>query len=376
MEFIRRFFEPPEGHFFLFGPRGTGKSTFLRHRFPKALFVDLLDPETYRTLQAKPERLREMMEGDPDRRDVVIDEVQKVPQLLSSVHQMIEERKDRRFVLTGSSARTLKRTGVNLLAGRAALRTLHPFMAAELPDFKLEEALSRGTVPLIVDSAQPKDALYLKEEVQYEGLVRRIGSFARFLEAASFAHASTLNVSNLARECHVERKTATGFLEVLQDLLLCFQLPVFSKRAQRQTVAHPKFYFFDAGVFRSLRPQGPLDRPQEIDGGALEGLVAQHLRSWIAYSRKDFKLYYWKTRSGSEVDFILYGEGGFWAVEVKNSRAVRPRDVRPLATFKGDYPECRPVLLYRGRERLQVGGIPCRPCEEFLSQLRPDQPIV
>ena len=381
MEFVGRFFEPPESHFFLFGPRGTGKSTFLRQRFPKALFVDLLDPETYRNLQARPERLREMVEGDPSKEAVVIDEVQKVPELLSAVHQLIEERKDRRFILTGSSARKLKRGGVNLLAGRAVLRTLHPFMAAELPVFNLDQALTRGMVPLIVDSSEPKDALrayatlYLKEEVQFEGLVRNIGNFARFLEAASFSHASTLNVANLARECQVDRKTVAGYLEVLEDLLLCFQVPVFTKRAQRQTAAHPKFYLFDAGVYRSLRPQGPLDRPEEIDGGALEGLVAQHLRAWIAYSDPELKLYYWKTRSGTEVDFVVYGSGGFWALEVKNSRVVRSKDVRPLRTFHSDYPECRPVLLYRGQERRQVGGIPCWPCEDFLRQLLPGKAI-
>ena len=139
----------------------------------------------------------------------------------------------------------------------------------------------------------------------------------------SFSHGGVLNVSNVARECQVERKTVSGFLEVLEDLLLAFQLKVFSRRANRATSSHPKFYYFDTGVFRSLRPRGPLDRPEEIGGAALEGLVAQHLRAWIEYSGSRFELFFWRTRAGSEVDFVVYGPDGFWAVEVKNTRQAR-----------------------------------------------------
>jgi predicted AAA+ superfamily ATPase len=158
-------------------------------------------------------------------------------------------------------------------------------------------------------------------------------------------------------------------VQILEDLLLAFRVPVFTRRAQRVTVAHPKFYLFDAGVFRSLRPRGPLDRPEEIEGAALEGLVAQHLRAWIAYTGGDFELFYWRTRSGVEVDFVVYGGDGFWAIEVKNSAQVR--DTRALRAFVEDYPECTPLLLYRGTDRLEIGGVRCIPVEEFLVQIVP-----
>jgi predicted AAA+ superfamily ATPase len=208
-----------------------------------------------------------------------------------------------------------------------------------------------------------------------EGLTRNVGNFARFLEAVSFSHGAVLNVSNVARECQMERKTAAGYVEILEDLLLSFRLPVFTKRARRETAAHPKFYLFDAGVYRSLRPKGPLDRPEEIEGAALEGLVAQHLRAWVSYSGEGASLSYWRTRSGVEVDFVVYGEEGFWPVEVKNAARVKPEDLTGLRAFADDYPECTPILLYRGADRLRTGGIWCAPVEEFLRQLRPDQPL-
>jgi predicted AAA+ superfamily ATPase len=218
--------------------------------------------------------------------------------------------------------------------------------------------------------------LYLEQEVKAEGLTRNVGNFARFLEVVSFSHAAILNVSHVAREAQVTRKTVEGYLEVLEDLLLAWQVPVFTRRAQRATVSHPKLYLFDAGVFRSLRPRGPLDRPEEIDGAALEGLVGQHLRAWTAYGRESFELWYWRTRSGVEVDFVVYGPDGFWAVEVKHSAVVRSEDVRALRTFTADYPECQPLLVYRGQDRLIVNGIPCVPVEAFLTALRPGRGLL
>jgi len=379
---VSRFFQAPSTHYFLFGPRGTGKSTWLRETYRDALWIDLLKPEILREYVARPERLREIVAGNPSREVVVIDEVQKAPVLLDVVHDLIESRAGPRFVLTGSSSRKLKREGVDLLAGRALLRALHPFMAAELGDrFRLDAALTEGLVPLVWSSKEPEEVLkayvglYLKEEVQMEGLVRRIDGFARFLEAVSFSHAAVLNVSEVARECQVSRKTVEGYLEILEDLLLAFQVPVFSKRAQRHLTAHPKFFWFDAGVFVAMRPAGPLDRPEEIGGAALEGLVAQHLRAWIDYSGEDFTLNFWRTKSGNEVDFVIYGRHGFWALEVKRSATVRPADLRGLKAFREDYPEAELRLLYGGEETLVVDGIRCVPCEEFLLELFPGRPL-
>jgi predicted AAA+ superfamily ATPase len=164
-----------------------------------------------------------------------------------------------------------------------------------------------------------------------------------------------------------------AYISILEDLLLSFRLPVFTRRAKRATVAHPKFYYFDTGVFRSLRPKGPLDRPEEIEGGALEGLVAQHLVAWNAYRGEKNKIFYWRTRSGVEVDFVVYGEEVFWAIEVKNTPRVRDEDLRSLRTFKGEYPQCTTLLLYRGKERLVRRDVLCLPSEEFLMKLHPGQ---
>lgn len=382
MRVHQRFLQLPESSFFLFGPRGTGKSTWLREVLPDALYLDLLLADRYRELKARPERLQELVASQPPERSVVIDEIQRVPELLPVVHALIERDRGRRFALTGSSARKLRRGGVDLLAGRAVRESLHPFMAAELPDFDFERALSIGLLPLVVAAAEPRKVLdayanlYLDEEIRFEGYARDVGDFARFLEVVSFSHGSVLNVSDVARECEVQRRTVASYVEVLEDLLLAFRLPVFTRRARRKTTSHPKLYLFDCGVFRTLRPQGPLDRREEIDGAAFEGLVAQHLRAWIAYSGFDGRLYFWRTQKGNEVDFVVYGAGGFWAIEVKNSRRIRPRDLSGIRAFAGDYPECTPALLYRGSDRLVIDGIPCLPGEEFLRELRPSRPLL
>jgi len=366
------------GSYFLFGPRGTGKTTWLKTNHPEGLIIDLLEPDIYRYYSARPERIREIIEANPKKELIIIDEIQKVTPLLDPIHALMEEKKNLQFILTGSSSRKLKRSGVDLLAGRAIVRAMHPFMAEELGlQFNLSAALRRGLIPVILSAEDPDKALkayvelYIKEEVLFEGLVRNIGNFSRFLEAVSFSHGSVLNISNVARESEVKSKTVQGYIDILMDLLLAFYVPIFNKRAKRAVISHPKFYFFDPGVFHYLRPKGPLDTPGEMEGPALEGLVAQHLRSWIDYRSSSCKLYYWRTKSGAEVDFIIYGEEVFWAIEVKNSTKVHNVDMRALKTFCKDYPECTPIFLYRGKERFKVNNILCLPCTDFFESLSP-----
>ena len=382
METIERFLKDFGQSYFLFGPRGTGKSTWLRQQMPEALYIDLLEPDVYRSYSARPERLEEVSGATAKGATIVVDEVQKIPQLLDVVHRLLEMKTRRRFILTGSSARKLKRSGTDLLAGRAVVKTLHPFMASELGSaFSLDDALIFGMLPLVMDSPNPDDTLkayasfYLREEVQMEGIVRNIGAFSRFMESISFSHGSVLNISEVARDCQVERKTVEGYVSVLEDLLISFRIPVFKKRAKRHLISHHKFYYFDAGVFRSLRPSGPLDSPQEIDGAALEGLVCQHLKAWNALSGGENKLYFWRTKSGNEVDFIVYGKDTFCAVEVKNTARFSKKMLKGLRAFKEDYPESQAYLLYRGKEHLKINDVLCLPCDDFLLRLVPNMPI-
>lgn len=380
-KYIPRIFSAPAQSFFLFGPRGTGKSTFLRKHFPDALWIDLLKPDQFRRFSAKPEILIELVHANPEKKEIVIDEIQKVPELLPAIHSLIEEKLDRNFILTGSSARKLKHSSVDLLAGRILRKTLHPFMLIELKNYVFEDIINHGLLPIVLASRKPHEvldtyiSLYIQQEVQFEGLTRNIGNFSRFLEAASFSHASILNISNIARECEVERKVVENYISILEDILIAFKLPAFTKRAKRATVSHPKFYFFDSGVFYTLRPKGPLDYPQEISGAALEGLVAQHLRAWNAYKGNPFEMYYWRSRNGVEVDFVLYGPSGIYAIEVKNSNRIRSVDLRSLTEFRKDYPQSKAIFLYRGDERRLVNNIWCIPCEAFLKTLSPDQDV-
>ena len=382
MAIERKFFRLPAGHSFLFGLRGTGKSTWLHSALPNAVWVDFLSAAQQRLYAARPERLRELVAANPGTDDLVINEVQRVPELLTVVHQLIERPECPRFVLAGSSSRKLKRAGVDLLAGRATLCLVHPFIAAELgPRFSLDAALEVGLLPIVWDARDPADTLssyvglYVQQEVQMEGLVRNAAAFHRFLEAISFAHGATLNVSEVARECAVSRKTVEGYVEIVEDLLLAFRVPVFTKRAKRNMAVHPRFFFADAGVFRSLRPAGPLDLPEEARGAALEGLVAQHLRAWLSYSGSSAGLYYWRTRAGSEVDFVVYGEDEFWALEVKYSQRVRLADLRHLKRFREDYPQARLRFACGGDERLEIDGILCLPTEELLREIVPGRPL-
>ena len=373
-----RFYRPPAASYFLFGPRGTGKSTWLRERYPEALFVDLIDPENTRFYGAAPERLRHTIAASPGRRPVVIDEVQRVPELLQVVHQLIELDKRLHFVLTGSSARKLRRTGVDLLAGRALLTTMHPFMAAELgAGFSLNRALVQGLIPLVVDAPDPDAvlrsyaALYVREEVQAEGLVRNVGAFSRFLEAVSFSHAAILNLSNLARECQVERKVAEGY----------------GGGAERSAAGvHP------AGV-HSARPAAHDDPSQDLPGRrrsvpftAADGAARPARRACRrgsggtggpAPARLDRLL---EPRRHPELLANPCRQRGglrpvrrerLYAIEVKSSATLHPRDFSGLRAFTEDYPVATPVLLYRGPRRIQERGVLCLPCEPFLRTLTP-----
>jgi uncharacterized protein len=365
---------PKNKSFFLFGPRGTGKSSWVRQQFPDTLYFDFLESNIYYQLSASPQRLDQWIPPNHDHW-VVLDEVQKIPDILNEVHRLIEKRK-LKFILTGSSARKLKKEGVNLLAGRALSLGMYPLTAIELgKDFDLKRALEFGQLPSITQEENPKQYLqsyvttYLKEEVQQEGLTRNLGAFTRFLEAASFSQGCVLNISTVARDCSVERKTVEDYFSILEDLLLAVRIPVFTKKAKRKIVAHPKFYFFDTGVYKTIRPKGPLDDEGGIIGTALETLVFQELRAINSYLSLDYSLYYWRTSTQLEVDFILYGERGIKAFEVKATSRPRSEDLVGLKAFLEAYPMAQCYLLYGGTETIREGNIQIIPVESALKNL-------
>jgi uncharacterized protein len=358
----------------LLGPRGTGKSTWIARHFREALVLDLLDYPTYTELLSRPDRLRQIAAARPDS-TVVIDEVQRVPALLDEVHRLIEQQHTR-FVLTGSSARKLRRSGVNLLAGRARTMAMHPLTAVELADsFDLCRSIAVGHLPTVHVAADAERYLagyvgtYLREEVMPEALTRNLDAFTRFLTAASFSQAAVLSATTVARDSGVNRKTVEGYFDLLDDLLIAFRLPVFQRRAKRALTAHPKFYFFDAGVFRAIRPRGPLDPADEIDGAAIETLVAQELRAVNDALHLGYSLSFWRTRTNHEVDFVLYGERGLIAIEVKRSSRYVERDLASLRLFGADYPEAQRSLFYGGDRHYDADGIRVIPLAWALPNL-------
>lgn len=291
------------------------------------------------------------------------------------MHRLIEKRRFR-FVLTGSSARKLRRSGANLLAGRARTLTMHPFTAAELgKQFNLAHAIRFGMLPSVWAGADPGEYLrsyvgtYIRQEVQHEALVRNLAGFNRFLEAASLSQGGVLNMQAIASDCGINRKTIENHFDLLEDLLLSVRLPVFARRAKRKLTSHPKFYFVDAGIYRAIRPRGPLDTEEEVDGAAIETLVLEALRAENANHDLGYEIFFWRTTDQKEVDFVLYGERGLHAFEVKRASRFREDDIAALRLFCDDYPEASGCLLYGGRQSYRFGRIEGVPLEKGLAGL-------
>lgn len=372
--YSRLILPPKDKSFFLFGPRGTGKTTWVKSKFDKALYLDLLEAELFNDLLANPQRLENFIPKNFNDW-VIIDEVQRIPELLNEIHRLIEKYRHK-FILTGSSARKIRRKGVNLLGGRALSYHLYPLTAAELgEDFDLNHSLAYGQLPCVYTEKEPKAYLesyvktYLEEEVQQEGFTRNLGAFSRFLEAASFSQGAVLNISSVARECSVERKVVENYFTILEDLLISYRIPVFAKRAKRRLVSHPKFYFFDVGLYRTLRPIGPLDMPEEVGGHALETLFLQELQAINAYLRLGYNIFYWMTSNNIEVDFVLYGNKGIRAFEIKRTGKVSGSMLKGLRAFRKDYPKAKTYFIYGGERRLREGDIEILPIKSALKEL-------
>ncbi|MBI1816122.1 MAG: ATP-binding protein [Deltaproteobacteria bacterium] len=369
-----RLLEVPKQSFFLFGPRGTGKSTWVRTQLPTAHRIDLLDEALYHAYLVRPGQFADELRALRPGTTVCVDEIQRLPQLLNEVHRFIEERR-LRFVLCGSSARKLKQHGTNLLAGRAARRELHPLVPAELGHaFALETVLTTGSLPIIWQAPERREALqayvrmYLKEEVQAEALVRSLPGFARFLPIAALFHGQTLNTATLARDAGVARTTVTGYLEILEDTLLAFRLPAYAARMRVREKRHPKWYWVDAGIVRALKNQ--FAPPAAEERGALfEGWVAGVLRSHRDYHGLFEEWYYWAPAEAArtEVDFLLARGREWLAIEAKVATTIDDDALRGLRAVEGLKGLARRILVHPGGRRARTrDGIDVLPVGDFL----------
>lgn len=354
---------------FLFGPRQTGKSWLIRNTLHNCKIYNLLKSDTYLKLSHAPQRLRE--EYDAKYQYVVIDEIQRLPILLNEVHLMIEEL-GVHFLLTGSSARKLRRGGVNLLGGRAHMRYLHPLSYGELRDkFDLAKALNYGLLPSVYFSSTPEDDLnsyigtYLQEEIAAEGLVRNIPAFSRFLVVAALCNAKMINYTKIANDAQMPRSTVQEYFAILQDTLLAHELPAWGKSIKRKPIMTSKYYLFDLGVIRMLQGKSHLVEYSTDFGEAFETYIFHELKTFVDYHQKG-KLYYWRSQSGFEVDFILQDE---CAIEVKTSQNIAPYDLKNLLALREEKICKCYIIVCRVKERRVEDGIEIVPWQEFVTEL-------
>jgi len=363
---------------FLWGPRQAGKSTLLRATFPKAVRYDLLLASEFRRLSMRPETVREECEaqgltGGKQSAPIIIDEIQKVPDLLDEVHWLIENR-GLRFILCGSSARKVKRGHANLLGGRAVRCELFPLVSPEIENFSLNQALNTGLLPRHYQRKSPRRVLqayvadYLKEEVAAEALTRNIPAFGRFLEVAALCNGEVINHANIARECGVSSPTVKEYFLILEDTLLGEYLLPYRRRRKRRLAVSPKFFFFDIGPVNHLAHRGTVESGSEAFGRAFEHFLWMEIRAHRSYSEAFYPFTFWRTASQLEVDFIL-GEHEI-AVEAKATEMAARQHLRGLRAFKEEYGPKRSILVSRDRKaRKTEDGIEILPWERFLDEL-------
>lgn len=361
---------------FLWGPRKTGKTTYLKSAFPNSLRYDLLDTDLLLELTKRPALLREQLaaaSAQQRRSPIIIDEVQKVPALLDEIHGLIE-REGLRFILCGSSARKLKRGRANLLGGRAWRHEMHPLVSAELKNLNLLTALNHGLVPAHYFAANHARSLhayvrdYLKEEIFDEGLARNMPAFSRFLDAVGYTHGELTNYANIARDCGVDAKTVRGYYQILFDTLLGTMIEPYKKRQERQVISKAgKFYLFDVGVAGVLTKRRLTEERGEQFGRALEHFILMELLAHRSYRDLHYDVNFWRTKSGLEVDFVL--ADGEIAVEVKGASRVDHPEFRSLKSFVNEHKPRRAILVCNERTPRVHEGIDVLPWCVFLQRL-------
>ena len=379
MQIIQRILNidlPPRQSAFLWGPRKTGKSTYLKARFPQSLVYDFLQTELFLEFSKRPSLLREQLLAKDDEvlnYPVILDEVQKVPQILDEVHWLIEN-KGVSFILCGSSARKLKRGKANLLGGRAWRYEMFPFVTAELENLNLLKILNRGMIPIHYLQESYRKALrayvqdYLKEEVFDEGLTRNIPAFSRFFDAMGYSHGELTNYSNIARECGVDSKTVREYYQILVDTLLGIMVEPFKRRQNRRVISRAaKFYLFDVGVAGAIAKRHLEEEKGELFGKAFEHLIFMEIAAHNSYRELDYEINFWRTKSGLEVDLVL--GGGEVAIEVKGSTRVEKKDLRPLMAFIEEYSPRKALVVCNEREERIHGQVRIMPYGKFLRDL-------
>mgnify|MGYP001170105889 FL=1 len=363
---------------FFWGARQTGKSTLLKTLFPNALWFDLLLSEEYERLSKKPELLREIILANRNISLVIIDEIQRLPDLLNEVHWLISNH-NIRFILSGSSPRKILRGGFNLLGGRALRYELYPLISVEIPDFDLIRALNHGLLPRHYDSANPRKLLssyigsYLQDEIVAEARIRNVHTFSRFLEVAALTNGEMINYTNIASDCGISAKTIKEYFQILEDTLIGRYLPSFQKRPKRRVITAPKFYMFDIGITNYLLNRTKIEKGTELFGKAFEHFIYQEIYAHSRYSDVNYPMYYWRTASQIEIDFVL-GDHEV-AIEVKATDQATVRHLKGLKAFAEEYDVKKLILVSNDPLPRLVDDIEILPWKVFLERLWKDEII-
>lgn len=360
---------------FLFGARQTGKTTLLLQLFPNSKFYDLLETDTYERLRRNPSLLRQELATATNDDIVIIDEIQSIPELLNEVHWLIT-RQGIRFILSGSSARKLKRRGVNTLGGRAVRNILYPLTSAEIPDFDVVKAANRGMLPTLYlatnesqlqKRTQAYVSVYLKEEIAAEALVRKLNAFTRFMEVAAISDGEIVNYSNIAQDCGIDMKTAKEYFSILDETLIGYMIPAFSRVVKRKLNQAPKFYYFDVSLPNYLLHRKNMKPGSDDFGHAFEHLMIQEIIAWLGYNNIENALSYWHTHSGYEVDAVL--GNAIVGIEFKSCQEVQSRHLRGLKAFGEEHPDARLIIVSMDVAPRIMNNVEIMPANHFLKQL-------
>lgn len=370
---IQRLEEIETESLFLWGARQTGKSTLLHTLFPTARYYDLLKADEFARLNIDPSKLRQEVEMMDEGSIVIIDEVQKIPALLDEVHWLMTNH-DIHFILCGSSARKLRRCGANLLGGRAIREELFPLVSAEIPDFDINRALNNGMIPRHYLVGNPQRRLqayigdYLQQEIIAESIVRKLQSFTRFLEVAAISDSEIINYTNIAKDCGVSSKSVKEYFSILEETLLGYFVPAYTKTVKRRLIQSPKFYYFDVGIVNHLLKRTPLRPGTSEYGHAMEHLIIQELKAYLGYSHSEKQLTYWHTLDNKyEVDAII--GNAEYAIEVKSSNNASSSDTKGLKAFGEEHPNAKLILISMDEYPKMMNGIEVWPARQFLERL-------